>query len=168
MSSMFEVTEGIVLPTGEEVPTVEHAYHAEKYDNEDLRAQIIAAPTGQKAKRVADRLNDEGYISSIDWNYRKVDVMRNFVYQKFTRSEELHYKLMDTGSEKIIEGNTWNDTFWGVYPLLENGKLAPDARGLNWLGRVIMETRAQLRAEDFKIVIPEFSLATHSMPALDR
>ncbi len=154
LSSMFEVVEGIMLPTGDEVPTVEHAYHVEKYDNDDLRAQIIAAKTGQKAKRVADRLNDEGHPFSPDWSYRKVDIMRNFVYQKFARSEELAFELDYTGDEEIIEGNTWGDTFWGVYPIVD-GELAPDAKGLNWLGRVLMETRERLRAESESVAALE-------------
>lgn len=35
---------------------------------------------------------------------------------------------------ELVESNTWGDRFWGV-----------DHAGENWLGRVLMETRTQLR-----------------------
>ena len=39
--------------------------------------------------------------------------------------------LIKTAPAHLIEGNTWHDTFWGVY----NGK------GLNYLGRILEEIR---------------------------
>lgn len=46
-------------------------------------------------------------------------------------------RLAETGDVDLVEGNTWGDTFWGVY----NG------RGENWLGVLLMLTREELRAE---------------------
>lgn len=37
--------------------------------------------------------------------------------------------------DELIEGNAWNDTFWGVC----NGV------GENWLGQLLMERRAELQ-----------------------
>ena len=45
--------------------------------------------------------------------------------------------LLDTGGAVLIEGNTWNDTFWGAC----NGK------GLNHLGRILMTLRHDLLQE---------------------
>ena len=47
---------------------------------------------------------------------------------------ELRTKLADTEDEELIEGNTWNDTYWGV------------CRGVgeNHLGKLLMEVREML------------------------
>ena len=140
------------MPTGEEVPTVEHAYQAEKFADEGSKATIIAEVTGQKAKRKADQLQAEGRMIIPNWSYLRVDIMRSFVYQKFTRSEELGHRLIDTGDEEIIEGNTWEDTFWGVYPTV-NRELTPQSEGLNWLGRILMETRTELQLLEGKATL---------------
>lgn len=44
-------------------------------------------------------------------------------------------RLLATGSAELIEGNVWNDTFWGVCR----------GRGQNHLGRILMEVRDGLR-----------------------
>jgi predicted NAD-dependent protein-ADP-ribosyltransferase YbiA (DUF1768 family) len=43
--------------------------------------------------------------------------------------------LLATDEADLVEGNHWNDTFWGV------------CRGVgqNWLGRILMDERASIR-----------------------
>ena len=43
--------------------------------------------------------------------------------------------MEDTNNEELIEGNTWNDTYWGVC----NG------RGQNHLGKILMKVRSLLK-----------------------
>ena len=50
------------------------------------------------------------------------------------RSEELAGLLLSTGNAELIEGNWWNDTFWGIC----RGK------GENHLGKILMNIRNQL------------------------
>lgn len=70
-----------------------------------------------------------------DWN----DVKDNYMYEickaKFTQHEDLAEKLLETGDEELVEGNTWNDTYWGVC----NGK------GKNQLGKTLMRIREELK-----------------------
>ena len=47
---------------------------------------------------------------------------------------ELREQLLATGEAQLIEGNTWNDTFWGVCK----------GKGQNWLGRILVEVREEL------------------------
>lgn len=68
------------------------------------------------------------------WDNKKLDIMRDLLRQKFSR-EPLRGMLLGTGNATLIEGNTWGDVFWGVC----NG------RGENHLGRLLMETRDELR-----------------------
>jgi predicted NAD-dependent protein-ADP-ribosyltransferase YbiA (DUF1768 family) len=68
-----------------------------------------------------------------DWDEVKVEVMRALVRIKF--STDLQPHLLSTGEAELVEGNWWGDQFWGVC----------DGKGENWLGRILMETRAAFR-----------------------
>lgn len=72
-----------------------------------------------------------------DWENVKDNVMEDCVRDKFTRNEELRQKLLDTGNEELVEGNTWNDTYWGICR----------SRGRNMLGKILMKVREELRNE---------------------
>jgi NAD+ synthase len=69
-----------------------------------------------------------------DWEKVKIQVMYEVCYAKFTQNPRLAEKLAATGNEVLIEGNTWNDKFWGVC----NGK------GMNHLGKILMAIRTEL------------------------
>lgn len=116
-------------------PSVEHAYQAAKTPDKSKRNIICHAETPGKAKRLG-----RSPLLQVreDWEFVKVDVMRNLVRQKFTHSGFQHFnlcrQLINTGDALLIEGNVWNDTFWGVCRNV----------GQNWLGRLLMERRAEL------------------------
>ena len=67
-----------------------------------------------------------------DWEEVKIEVMREVLRCKFSQNPDLKAKLIATGDAELIEGNNWNDRFWGV------------CRGVgqNHLGRLLMELRA--------------------------
>ena len=48
----------------------------------------------------------------------------------------LRQQLLDTGDAELVEGNSWNDTFWGVS--------ARTGKGKNWLGRLLMQVRGEM------------------------
>ena len=64
--------------------------------------------------------------------------MYDICFKKFSQSEELKKKLLDTGDQELIEGNYWNDTFWGVC----------EGKGQNHLGKILMQIREELRGTD--------------------
>lgn len=72
-----------------------------------------------------------------DWEQVKVGIMEEIVRAKFMQNEDLKQQLLATGDAELEEGNTWNDTFWGVH--LKNGK------GQNHLGKILMKVRAELQ-----------------------
>ncbi len=72
-----------------------------------------------------------------DWEQVKYGIMEEIVRAKFTQNAELGKKLIATGDAELIEGNIWGDTCWGID--LRNGK------GSNYLGRILMKVRAELR-----------------------
>lgn len=114
--------EGIVYPT------VEHIFQAMKTLDNTERIKIANAATPGQAKRLGRRVALRG-----DWEEIKVDVMRTALKLKFS-NPVLKAKLIATGDAELIEGNTWNDRFWGVC----NGT------GKNMLGTLLMELRSTL------------------------
>lgn len=117
------------------LPSVEHAYQASKAVRvEDFLKFVDIELTAGQSKRIGRNIE----IRS-DWNKIRVSVMRDFVYQKFSKQlhPELVQLLLDTGDRELIEGNWWGDDFWGVYT--ENGK--------NYLGKILMMRRKQLQFE---------------------
>jgi len=69
-----------------------------------------------------------------DWEEIKVEVMETVIRAKFS-DPTLQDKLLETGDAILIEGNTWNDIFWGKC----NGI------GLNMLGKTLMKIRKELK-----------------------
>lgn len=64
--------------------------------------------------------------------------MRALLEQKF-RTPTYRKLLLDTNQRTISEGNYWNDDYWGVN-LKTN-------RGLNLLGKMIMDIRSDLETD---------------------
>lgn len=111
-------------------PSVEHAYQAAKCANLLDRKLIQQAETAHKAKRLGRR------VKLVDgWDDKKIPVMDQLLRIKFT-DPYLAEQLIKTYPAKLIEGNTWNDTFWGVY----------NDEGENHLGKLLMGVRADLRS----------------------
>lgn len=73
-----------------------------------------------------------------DWEEVKLGIMYELLKLKFNQ-EPFKTKLLNTGNQNIIEGNYWNDKFWGMCL-----KSNPN-EGENWLGRLIMNIRQKLK-----------------------
>jgi ribA/ribD-fused uncharacterized protein len=122
-------------------PTAEHAFQMSKTENDGEMLRVLAAPTPGDAKRIGQTVElREG------WEEMKIDVMREVVRAKF-QDPEMGERLLATGEEELVEGNTWGDTFWGVFPppgqWREDGVMG--SKGENWLGVILMEVREELR-----------------------
>lgn len=112
--------------------TSEHLYQTVKTKDIELRRKISLLDTPGKAKRMGQQITIRN-----DWEEKKVSFMGKIVLMKFTQNPDLAKKLIDTDFAYLEEGNTWNDTFWGVC----NGK------GENHLGVILMEVRKTLRGK---------------------
>lgn len=110
--------------------TVEHAYQSAKTLDMSERRRIAALATPSAAKTAGRALAQRA-----DWEAVKLRVMEDCVRYKFTHDAELRAKLLATGDAELIEGNTWNDTFWGVC----------EGKGENHLGMILMKVRGELR-----------------------
>lgn len=130
---------------GIEYPSVEHFYVAMKIDSnqiingnhytlDDFREMVSKLSSAGMAKKIGQKVRLRK-----DWDEKKLDVMNWGVREKF-KNEDLKELLLSTGDQDIIEGNFWNDTFWGVC----NGK------GKNHLGKILMKVRDEIRGIEKK------------------
>lgn len=123
-----------VFLKGKRWPTSEHYFQAQKFagtpHEEDVRRcarPAEAAAMGRDRKLPLRR----------DWESVKEGVMMEALRAKFTQDEELKATLLGTGDAVLVE-HTANDSYWG-----DGG----DGRGKNRLGHLLMQLRAELRAE---------------------
>jgi ribA/ribD-fused uncharacterized protein len=118
--------------------TVEHFFQASKcYDHVQVR-KIINAATPRQAKTLGRN------VELVDnWDEIKNDVMLDGLRAKFNSDYGsfvgLGIKLLLTGDRYLIEGNTWNDRYWGA--TIQGNR----AVGFNWLGQLLMKVRDELR-----------------------
>lgn len=118
-------------------PTSEHAYQFAKLDPLTVQMDQISffqLCTPGQAKRHGRKVQ----IRS-DWEQVKIPIMEKILRSKF-EDELLRYKLLQTGTQELVEGNNWGDTFWGVC----NGK------GSNHLGKLLMKIRRDLQQTDLE------------------
>jgi ribA/ribD-fused uncharacterized protein len=116
--------------------TAEHAYQAGKARKQEVREWILSAPTPGLVAMAAHGLYTWDIVSN--WSQIKYQRMRDVLCAKFTQHEDLREILISTGDARLVEAgrvaNAVNRT-WGEV----NGK------GLNMLGRLLMEIRDELR-----------------------
>lgn len=115
----------IVIHDSETYKSVEHAYQAFKTLVPEQRQKIYDAATPGEAKRLGQKITLRS-----DWKDIRNDLMFELLVSKFS-TPILKRALIDTGSAELIEGNDFNDTYWGVC----NGK------GENLLGHMLMKVR---------------------------
>lgn len=115
---------------GVSFPSCEHAYQAAKTEDKGKRRKFREGTAGV-AKREGRRL-----ILRPGWEGMKLDIMLDLLRQKFAHPH-LRRVLLETEDAELIEGNTWNDRFWGQC----------DGTGLNHLGKLLMRVRDEIRAK---------------------
>ncbi|MCA9071027.1 MAG: NADAR family protein [Planctomycetaceae bacterium] len=114
-------------------PTVEHAFQAAKTPDKEEKRKIADARSPGRAKALGRKVRLRK-----DWESVKVGIMKQLVLLKFREHPDLEERLLATDDAELIEGNTWNDRFWGVC----NG------HGKNHLGKALMWVRTQLQEEN--------------------
>lgn len=112
-------------------PTNEHFFQAMKTKDEEVRQEIALLNFPSQAKKMG---NDKSKVKlRKDWEDIKLKVMWKGLQYKF-EIPALRTMLLRTGSAKLIEGNFWNDTYWGVYK----------GEGENHLGKLLIKLRSKL------------------------
>ena len=139
---MIDSLQGSFLSNFYETPVVyegiryrnaEAAFQSAKLADKKERLQFQKL-TGAQAKALGKtvKLRD-------DWDDIKLSVMYDVVDAKFANNESLRTSLIWTGTQDIVEGNNWGDTYWGVC----RGK------GENHLGKILMAIRKDIENERY-------------------
>ncbi len=129
LSNFFEsplIFDGIVYMNAEA------AFRAQKCLTDEEK-QEFSYLTPVKAKRKGKQVSLRA-----DWDEVKLELMEEIIRAKFTDNGALRSMLLATGDAKLEEGNTWNDTFWGID--IKTGA------GENHLGKILMKIREELRS----------------------
>lgn len=106
----------------------EAAFQAQKTLNQEERIKFTTL-NPLDAKRLGRKV-----ALRSDWKDVKVRIMYEICRAKFEQHPDLAQRLVETGDRTLIEGNDWNDTFWGVCY----------GKGENNLGKILMRIREEL------------------------
>lgn len=114
--------------------TVEHFFQAQKFLDPGYRERIrlTSKPKDAKALGMTRKLPLRD-----DWEEVKDQIMLDAVRVKFRTHETLRLVLLATENARIVE-NAPMDSYWGC---------GPDGRGLNKLGKILMQVRQELSLE---------------------
>ena len=119
---------------GYEWMTSEHAYHSEKFEDQNILEKLKKARSAHDAMKVA-YANKSAYRE--DWDDRKLTVMKKILQAKVEQHSYVKKKLLESGDKELIE-NSWRSAYWGW---------GSHKDGENHLGKLWMEVRAEARME---------------------
>ena len=108
---------------------LEAAYQAQKSLDPAIQERFANIRLPYKSRGMGQRIK----TIRPDWFDIRISIMEELLYIKFSHPQ-LKEWLQCTGQSKIVECNTWGDTFWGIY----NGV------GENHLGTLLMKVRDTL------------------------
>lgn len=116
---------------GIEYRCAESAYQAQKAPLEE-RAQFSSL-LGPQAKKAGQRI----VLDPVQWNRSREQVMWEILWAKFTSNPLMGAMLLTEPAPRLIEHNTWGDSYWGVDLRTRQGE--------NRLGKLLMVLRNHLR-----------------------
>lgn len=117
-------------------PTVEHFFQAAKANNQEDYEMVMREPGPGGAKHAGRNVQLRS-----DWEEIKNKVMYTALKEKFA-IPELRKKLLATGEEILIEGNSWHDNYWGICTC---AKCKANRTGKNTLGKLLMKLREEIK-----------------------
>ena len=122
---------------GRVYPTVEHAYQCQRYIDNKIIDEIIAATSPVKAWETSTKYKHLQIPEFKDENY-KLEVMKKLMRLKALQHEEVRKALLESGDLKIVKHIVTyppGDGFW------DDGE---DGEGDNHMGRMWMEIREEM------------------------
>ncbi|MBL7872100.1 MAG: NADAR family protein [Cyclobacteriaceae bacterium] len=151
-----------------DILTSEALYQALRFpDFPDIQSQIIQEKSPMTAKMVSKKHIDK---TRSDWDNVKVDIMRWCLKAKLAQNFLKFGLLLESTNSKPIVEYSKKDGFWGAIPAKNNKTLT----GINALGRLLMELRADYNTEDrFAMLIVEplsiesFNLISNQIGIID-
>ncbi|KAH0431621.1 hypothetical protein CcaCcLH18_06925 [Colletotrichum camelliae] len=115
------------------------------FNDPKVALTILKADHPRKVKALGRKVS--GFDEDV-WNENRERIVREGSLLKFRSSPELKEKLLATGERELVEASPM-DRIWGIGYSPEKAPASDRSRwGLNLLGKVLMEVRAQLRDEE--------------------
>lgn len=117
-------------------PSVEHAYHCQRYTDPAIIEEIRTARSPFKAWEVSQKYKSQQLPN---FNDRKREVMKELCRAKLEQHEDVRQALLDSGSLSIVKHISTGpkpDGFW------DDGE---DGTGRNETGKIWMELRDELK-----------------------
>lgn len=112
--------------------TSEHAYHSEKFEDENVKELLHNARSAHDAQKIAEAHRDK-YRG--DWTEVRIEIMKNILRAKVNQHPYVKKKLLESGTKELIE-DSWRDSFWGW---------GPNKDGQNQLGKLWMKIREEFK-----------------------
>lgn len=130
-STLNEYNEYVDLIQCEKNPGV-----AKMYGNQKVSGRIISRC--EKSENIKQNLKSFKHLKlDPEWESKKVDIMKEILFQKFSQNEDLKNLLLSTENRHIVENSPY-DRFWGVHK---------SGTGKNMLGHLLMDVRHELMME---------------------
>jgi ribA/ribD-fused uncharacterized protein len=120
---------------GTRYPTVEHAYHCQRYGDQKIVREILESSSPLKAWRVSQKYK---HLQSAEFPERKVGIMSELCRAKVRQHDDVRRALAETGKKMIVKHITTGpkaDGFW------DDGT---DGKGKNVSGKIWTEIRESL------------------------
>lgn len=115
--------------------TTEHAYHTEKFEDEEIKKEIRATRSAHDSQKVSHAYKEK---YRADWNDVKLGIMKSILQEKVLQHPYVKKKLLESGDRILVE-DSWRDDFWGW---------GPNKDGKNMLGKLWMEVREEVRKQE--------------------
>ncbi len=125
---------------GIEYKTAEHAYKVTQVRRPEVKRWLADAPTAELVAIAGGGLPASETVEG--WSERRLSVMRQVLDAKFRQHADLRALLLSTGERTIVELAPDDDAINRFWSRIGNSGI-----GVNWLGRLLIELRGELRRD---------------------
>ncbi|MFW5962440.1 MAG: NADAR family protein [bacterium] len=118
------------------------------FDDPKIGRTILNANHPSRQKKLGRQVRR---FSQEVWEYLREDIVYEGNLLKFSQNQELKKLLLKTGDRKLVEASPY-DKIWGVKMSMDDPNILNKDkwRGLNLLGKALMEVREELlKGENF-------------------
>lgn len=116
------------------------------FDDKKVADQILKTVDPKKHKALGRKVRG---FDDEQWKAKRCDFMLEVLRCKFTQNADYHQALIDTGDKTLVEASS-RDNIWGVKmtaaQCIAGGEDDTKWKGLNLLGKALMQLRDELRS----------------------
>jgi ribA/ribD-fused uncharacterized protein len=122
------------------------AIRAKTFGDDESFKKILKSKSAQSAKSFGNKI--EKFDEEV-WNAQRDNVMRSILRAKFSQNPTIRKQLLDSGNGMIANADP-RENYWGIGTSAGTSIAKNPAKwkGKNMMGKLLMELRDELRAED--------------------